>query len=172
MVLKCKKQLIIFSMWLFSQVALEGDVLYSVPRELWLLIDHLYKHGLGVKDLFESNSTQENFVKLRNWLDFGSTDPIRILFWIFFAFWLTCLPYFLVSNKAIFLNYIPAVTVETVAETLLLFLSYTKEPVIPFHLHDAAIAASGNFQNCNNVSNNHLKYISTLQIQFKKFLIR
>ncbi|XP_044755725.1 inositol polyphosphate 5-phosphatase OCRL isoform X2 [Coccinella septempunctata] len=106
-------------------VDLEGDVLYSVPRELWLLIDHLYKYGLGVKDLFESNSTQENFVKLRDWLDFGSSEPIPV-------------------------------SVETVAESLLIFLSYTKEPVIPFHLHDAAIAASSNYQNCKNIINQKL----------------
>ncbi|XP_045474046.1 inositol polyphosphate 5-phosphatase OCRL [Harmonia axyridis] len=101
-------------------VALESEVLYSVPRELWLLVDHLYKYGLRVKELFESNCTQENFVKIRDWLDYGSTDEIPV-------------------------------SVETVAETLLIFLSYTKEPVIPFNLHDAAIAASSNYQNCKNI---------------------
>ncbi|KAL3268546.1 hypothetical protein HHI36_007653 [Cryptolaemus montrouzieri] len=106
-------------------VALEGEVLYSIPRELWLLVDHLYKYGLAVRDLFESNSTQESFVKIRDWLDFGSTEPL------------------------------PG-SVETIAETLLIFLSYTKEPVIPFHLHDVAIAASSNYQSCKNIINQKL----------------
>ncbi|KAK9887346.1 hypothetical protein WA026_022016 [Henosepilachna vigintioctopunctata] len=106
-------------------IALDGEVLYSVPRELWLLVDHLYTHGLTVKDLFESNSTQDSFIRLRDWLDFGSTEPI-------------------------------SVSVETVAETLLIFLSYTKEPVIPSNLQNVAIAASSNYHNCKNIINEKL----------------
>ncbi|KAJ8910695.1 hypothetical protein NQ315_015404 [Exocentrus adspersus] len=57
----------------------ESPVLYSVPRELWLLIDHLYRHGLKVRELFESMALHEEMVRVRDWLDFGSLDPLRIL---------------------------------------------------------------------------------------------
>ncbi|KAJ8938680.1 hypothetical protein NQ318_004480 [Aromia moschata] len=66
----------------------ESGVLYSVPREIWLMVDHLYRY---------------------------------------------------------------AGTVQAVAESLLLFLSYTKDPVIPFELHDTCIAAASNFQNCRQI---------------------
>lgn len=49
------------------------------------------------------------------------------------------------------LTNILAGTPQAVAETLLLFLSYIKEPVIPFELQDVCIAASNNFENCRQV---------------------
>lgn len=100
--------------------SLESELLYSVPRELWLLIDHLYRYGLKVKDIFESTGTLESFIKIRDWLDYGSLDPI------------------------------PG-SVETVAEALLLFLSYTKDPVVPYNLHDGCIAAASSYQNCRQI---------------------
>ncbi|CAH2002137.1 unnamed protein product [Acanthoscelides obtectus] len=57
----------------------KGNVLYSVPREIWLLIDHLYRHGLKTRELFESSALHEELIKIRDWLDNGSLDPIRIL---------------------------------------------------------------------------------------------
>ncbi|KAL1498282.1 hypothetical protein ABEB36_009103 [Hypothenemus hampei] len=95
-------------------------VRYSVPRELWLLVDHLYRHGLKTRDLFESCALHEELIRIRNWLDYGSQDPI------------------------------PG-TPQAVAETLLLFLSYTKEPVIPFELQDICTAAANNFENCRQL---------------------
>ncbi|XP_060527450.1 inositol polyphosphate 5-phosphatase OCRL isoform X2 [Cylas formicarius] len=98
----------------------ETPIIYSVPRELWLLVDHLYRHGLKTKELFESSALHEEIIKIRDWLDFGSQDPL------------------------------PG-SVQAVAEALLLFLSYTKEPVIPFDLQDVCVAASNNFQNCRQL---------------------
>ncbi|CAH1156231.1 unnamed protein product [Phaedon cochleariae] len=98
----------------------ESSVLYSVPRELWLIIDHLYRHGLKTRDLFESSALHEEIIRIRDWLDFGSLDPLP-------------------GN------------VQAVAETLLLFLSFTKDPVIPYDVHDACIAAASNFQNCRQI---------------------
>lgn len=49
------------------------------------------------------------------------------------------------------LLYFTAGTVQAVAESLLLFLSFTKDPIIPFDLHDVCVAAAGNFHNCRQV---------------------
>ncbi|XP_018324743.1 inositol polyphosphate 5-phosphatase OCRL-1 [Agrilus planipennis] len=98
----------------------QSPVLYSVPRELWLLVDHLYRYGLKTKELFELNALNEDIVRIRDWLDWGSLDPI-------------------------------SVPIHAVAEALLLFLSYTKDPIIPYHLHDACIAASSNYQSCKQI---------------------
>lgn len=51
-----------------------------MPRELWLLIDHLYRNGLKTRELFESIALHEEIIRIRDWLDSGSLDPIRILF--------------------------------------------------------------------------------------------
>lgn len=98
----------------------QSPILYSIPREIWLLVDHLYRHGLKTRDLFESCALHEDLLKIRDWLDLGSQDPL-------------------------------SGTPQAVAETLLLFLSYTKEPVIPFELQDICIAAASNFQNCRQL---------------------
>ncbi|KAF7273490.1 oculocerebrorenal syndrome of Lowe [Rhynchophorus ferrugineus] len=98
----------------------QSPILYSVPRELWLLVDHLYRHGLKTRDLFESSALHEELIRIRDWLDYGSQDPL------------------------------PG-TPQAVAETLVLLLSYIKEPVIPFELQDVCIAAASNFQNCRQL---------------------
>ncbi|KRT85816.1 hypothetical protein AMK59_1973 [Oryctes borbonicus] len=51
-------------------------VLYSVPRELWLMVDYLYRNGLKNKDLFESTALHDDIIKIRDWLDNGSLNPI------------------------------------------------------------------------------------------------
>ncbi|KAH0812868.1 hypothetical protein GEV33_009923 [Tenebrio molitor] len=96
---------------------MESRVLYSIPREIWLLVDHLYRHGLKTRDLFESCALHEELTRIRDWLDYGSLDPL------------------------------PG-TVQTVAEALMVFLSFTKDPVVPSDLHDVCIAAATNYQNC------------------------
>ncbi|XP_050314272.1 inositol polyphosphate 5-phosphatase OCRL [Anthonomus grandis grandis] len=93
---------------------------YSVPKELWHLVDHLYRHGLKVRDLFESSALHEELIRIRDWLDCGSQDPL------------------------------PG-TPQAVAESLLLFLLYTKEPVIPYDLQDICVNAASNFENCRQL---------------------
>ncbi|XP_019773180.1 inositol polyphosphate 5-phosphatase OCRL isoform X1 [Dendroctonus ponderosae] len=97
-----------------------SPIYYSVPRELWLLVDYLYRHGLKTRDLFESCALHEELIHIRDWLDCGSQEPI------------------------------PG-TPQAIAESLLLFLSYTKDPVIPFELQDVCIAAANNFENCRQL---------------------
>ncbi|KAJ8984771.1 hypothetical protein NQ317_012134 [Molorchus minor] len=105
----------------------ESGVLYSIPRELWLMVDHLYRHGLKMRELFESSALHEETIRIRDWLDTGSLDPMRILF---------NYSWHRTSCGRIFTFY---------------FLSYTKDPVIPFELHDNCVAAASNFQNSRQV---------------------
>ncbi|KAK9746422.1 Endonuclease-reverse transcriptase [Popillia japonica] len=56
--------------------AQQSLVLYSVPRELWLMVDFLYRNGLKTKDLFESTALHDDIMKIRDWLDYGSLNPI------------------------------------------------------------------------------------------------
>lgn len=52
---------------------------YPVPKEVWLLVDNLYRHGIKTKQLFESRGYHTEIIAIRDWLDEGSQDPMRIL---------------------------------------------------------------------------------------------
>jgi phosphatidylinositol-bisphosphatase len=50
---------------------------YPVPKEVWYLVDHLYRHGLKQEHLFEQSGLRSEFVQIRNWLDNGTPDALR-----------------------------------------------------------------------------------------------
>lgn len=50
---------------------------YPVPKEVWYLVDHLYRHGLKQEHLFEHSGLRSEFVQIRNWLDNGTPDALR-----------------------------------------------------------------------------------------------
>nr|CAD7427760.1 unnamed protein product [Timema monikensis] len=49
---------------------------YPIPKEIWFLVDHLYRHGLKQQHLFEQPGLHSELVAIRNWLDCGSPDPM------------------------------------------------------------------------------------------------
>lgn len=93
---------------------LQAPVLYSIPRELWLLVDSLYRNGRKTVALFHTSALRDEIIHIRDWLDLGSLESI------------------------------PG-SVYATAEALLLFLSFTSEPIIPLHMHEKCLAAS-NFE--------------------------
>jgi phosphatidylinositol-bisphosphatase len=52
---------------------------YPVPKEVWYLVDHLYRHGLKQEHLFEQSGLRVEFIQIRNWLDNGTPDALRIV---------------------------------------------------------------------------------------------
>lgn len=53
---------------------------YPVPKEIWHLVDRLYRHGIKTPGLFETPGLHSEIVAIRDWLDEWSQDPMRILF--------------------------------------------------------------------------------------------
>ncbi|XP_075217089.1 oculocerebrorenal syndrome of Lowe [Lycorma delicatula] len=49
---------------------------YAIPKEIWFLVDHLYRHGLKQQHLFEHPGLHSELIQIRNWLDNGSSDPL------------------------------------------------------------------------------------------------
>lgn len=49
---------------------------YSIPKEIWFLVDHIYLHGLKESNLFEQPGLHCEVLQIRDWLDSGSVDPI------------------------------------------------------------------------------------------------
>lgn len=49
---------------------------YSIPKEIWFLVDHIYLHGLNEPNLFEQPGFHSEVLQIRDWLDSGSIDPI------------------------------------------------------------------------------------------------
>ncbi|XP_050533288.1 inositol polyphosphate 5-phosphatase OCRL isoform X2 [Daktulosphaira vitifoliae] len=93
---------------------------YPVPKEIWYLVDHLYRHGLKQQHLFEQCGLRSEFIQIRNWLDTGSSEVM------------------------------PG-SVHSVAETLLILLDSTSEPIIPFNLHSACLSAVSNYNQCKQI---------------------
>ncbi|XP_066583845.1 uncharacterized protein Ocrl [Prorops nasuta] len=49
---------------------------YSIPKEIWLLVDKLYLHGLKTTGLFEKPGLHSEILAIRDWLDSWSQDPM------------------------------------------------------------------------------------------------
>lgn len=49
---------------------------YSIPKEIWFMVDHIYLHGLKQPNLFEQPGFHSEILQIRDWLDNGSVDPI------------------------------------------------------------------------------------------------
>ncbi|XP_034936356.1 inositol polyphosphate 5-phosphatase OCRL isoform X2 [Chelonus insularis] len=49
---------------------------YPVPKEVWLLVDRLYRHGIKIPGLFETPGLHSEIIAIRDWLDIGSQDPM------------------------------------------------------------------------------------------------
>lgn len=50
---------------------------YPIPKEIWFLVDHLYRHGLKKQNLFLLPGLHSELLAIRNWLDNGSSEPLR-----------------------------------------------------------------------------------------------
>ncbi|KAJ1528351.1 hypothetical protein ONE63_006771 [Megalurothrips usitatus] len=49
---------------------------YPIPKEIWFLVDHLYRHGLKKQNLFLLTGLHSELIAIRNWLDNGSSEPL------------------------------------------------------------------------------------------------
>ncbi|XP_072161550.1 inositol polyphosphate 5-phosphatase OCRL [Bemisia tabaci] len=49
---------------------------FPIPKEIWFLVDHLYRHGLKQQHLFEQPGLHSELLQIRDWLDNGSPDQI------------------------------------------------------------------------------------------------
>ncbi|KAL0281009.1 UNVERIFIED_CONTAM: hypothetical protein PYX00_002139 [Menopon gallinae] len=52
-----------------------GQDPYPIPKEIWFLIDHLYRHGLK-QQIFITRGLHSEIIQIRDWLDNGSSDPL------------------------------------------------------------------------------------------------
>ncbi|XP_078050429.1 oculocerebrorenal syndrome of Lowe isoform X2 [Augochlora pura] len=49
---------------------------YEIPKEIWFLVDRLYRHGIKTAGLFETPGLHSEIIAIRDWLDNGSQDPM------------------------------------------------------------------------------------------------
>ncbi|KAG7208116.1 hypothetical protein KM043_009688 [Ampulex compressa] len=49
---------------------------YSVPKEVWHLVDTIYRHGIKTTGLFETQGLHSEIIAIRDWLDNGSHDSM------------------------------------------------------------------------------------------------
>jgi len=96
----------------------------SIPKELWRLIDYIYKRGLSEEGLFLQSGGQKEMEIIRECLDSG-------------------------ENFALY-----NVSIHSMAETVIRFLESITDPVIPFALYSQALEASGSYVQCKQLVKN------------------
>ena len=98
--------------WLTHPSATFGQA-YDIPKELWVLVDHLYRYGKEQKHLFQSKAADPAHVRrIRETLD--GEIPERL----------------------------PVDDIHAVTESLLLFLEALPDSVIPFGYHQRCLEHS------------------------------
>lgn len=122
---------------------------YPVPKEVWFLVDHLYRHGLKQEHLFEQSGLKSEFIQIRNWLDSGTPDSLRTVL-IYSLIYLN--KNLLILSIYIYFYFILAGSVHSVAEALLILLDSTSEPIIPYNLHATCLSVSSYYAQCKQVS--------------------
>ena len=92
-----------------------------LPKELCILVDYLFKYGTFSNELFQSSGSELDFIRIRDALDRANPNVMK------------------------------DVSVDSVAEAILLFLQSLPEPVIPYKFYDRVVANRDNFSNCRQV---------------------
>nr|KAF6378449.1 inositol polyphosphate-5-phosphatase B [Myotis myotis] len=89
----------------------------EIPKELWMLVDYLYRNAAQEEDLFQQPGRRLEFEQIRDCLDTGMIENLDTLS---------------LSN-------------HSVAEALLLFLESLPEPVICYSAYHNCLECSGNY---------------------------
>lgn len=101
-------------------------------------MDHLYRYGLRQPRLFEERCLPSELIAIREWLDNGLLQPLRILSNLQSI-------NVLETQFSLTMIYQIAGSVHSVAEALLLLLDSSSEPVIPYGMHGAALNCSHSY---------------------------
>ncbi|XP_053689041.1 inositol polyphosphate 5-phosphatase OCRL [Sabethes cyaneus] len=114
-------------------IDITGDENLKIPREIWRLIDYLYKNGMETAQLFTPNRTysrHENILEIRDWLDSWSSEPF------------------------------PGIP-KTAAEALLILLESLPEPVVTISERECIVYAD-NYERCKELIRTKLKPVHKL----------
>ncbi|KAH9425493.1 hypothetical protein DERP_006101, partial [Dermatophagoides pteronyssinus] len=95
----------------------------SIPKELYILIDHLYRNGYVNVNIFQISGMENEFYIIRDSIDSGEIEKIN------------------------------NVSEHSVAEALLLFLETLPESIIPFKFYDRIQHSNKNHSECKQIYN-------------------
>lgn len=93
----------------------------SIPKELWRIVDYIYRKGMDERGLFSQSGIQSEMEQLRELLDYGRS----------------------------FDEYTGSI--HSVAEILFRFLESLAEPIIPFALYKQALESSASYNQCKQL---------------------
>jgi len=93
----------------------------SIPKELWRIVDYIYKKGIEERGLFSQSGIQNEMEQIRELLDHGrSLDEYTG-------------------------------SIHSMTEILFRFFESLAEPVIPFALYKQALESSGSYNQCKQL---------------------
>ncbi|KAG8506886.1 Type II inositol 1,4,5-trisphosphate 5-phosphatase, partial [Galemys pyrenaicus] len=141
----------------------DGDPLANpleIPKELWMMVDYLYRNAIQQEDLFQQPGLRLEFERVRDCLDKGMIDNLCIL--LVFE-WYHPLPFL---NEGL-----PAASNHSVAEALLLFLESLPEPVICYSAYHNCLECSGNFTASKQVRRSVISTLPTVHRNVFNYLM-
>ncbi|XP_054855269.1 type II inositol 1,4,5-trisphosphate 5-phosphatase [Eublepharis macularius] len=94
----------------------------DIPKELWMMVNHLYRNACQQEDLFQQPGLRPEFDQIRDWLD---TETLDVL--------------------------VPVGSNHAVAEALLLFLESLPEPVICYKLYKSCLECANSYEMSSQV---------------------
>jgi len=104
-----------------SPLPADSEQRLSIPKEVWLLVDHLFAHCMDSRDLFLGSGEPHQMELVRECLDTGQPlDPARI-------------------------------SADSVADTLTRLLESLPEPVVPRSLLKQCLDCSADYEQCKQI---------------------
>ncbi|XP_060114249.1 type II inositol 1,4,5-trisphosphate 5-phosphatase [Heteronotia binoei] len=107
---------------LLTDDAFRDEKPLDIPKELWMMVDHLYRNACQQEDLFQQPGLRAEFELIRDWLETGTLDVLA-----------------------------PVGSNHSVAEALLLFLESLPEPVICYKLYRSSLECANSYKMSSQV---------------------
>uniref|UniRef100_A0ACB8FQZ7 Uncharacterized protein n=2 Tax=Sphaerodactylus townsendi TaxID=933632 RepID=A0ACB8FQZ7_9SAUR len=102
--------------------AFQDEKPLDIPKELWMMVDRLYRDACQQEDLFQQPGLRAEFEQIRDWLDTGTLDELG-----------------------------PISSNHSVAEALLLFLESLPEPVVCSKLYRNSLECANSYKMSSQV---------------------
>ncbi|KAB1252959.1 Inositol polyphosphate 5-phosphatase OCRL-1 [Camelus dromedarius] len=127
----------------------------KVPKEIWLLVDHLFRYACHQEDLFQTPGMQEELQQIIDCLDTSIPKTILVIDYTVVSQFTSgsfdpslCTRLLLKGIREV--N--PAGSNHSVAEALLIFLEALPEPVICYELYQRCLDSAQDPRICRQVS--------------------
>uniref|UniRef100_A0A7N6B9S7 phosphoinositide 5-phosphatase n=1 Tax=Anabas testudineus TaxID=64144 RepID=A0A7N6B9S7_ANATE len=62
--------------WTFKEIVLNTEKPLDIPKELWMMVDHLFRNAIKQEDIFQQPGLRSELAEIRDCLDTGMPDSL------------------------------------------------------------------------------------------------